>query len=143
MMSNESSSTEGQMKENSPNHLNIPSEEDIFHWMLLGDDYKRESGINSVTSSPTETQRRRKRIRFDTNVNTVHIIPSHKQYPHSTKKLIWSSPEEIIQNANRNRREYVSEGKNPYSVLEEHEMFYDRTSNELIHPVHLGGALLD
>ena len=155
------------MENNLPKHRTVPSEHDIFHWMLLGDalvDHhhqqqrrRRENGdcdeeeeccnaqLNdstrslsdcTTTSGPRISNRRR--IRFDASNNVVHIIPSHTSYSTTAKKQIWSSFDEITQNATRNKREYISEGQNPNCVVEEDEMYYDSTSNELIHPIHLG-----
>ena len=166
------------MDNNLPKHRSVPSEHDIFHWMLFGDalvDHhhqqqqqrrRRENGdtdgheeedevecfnteFNDSTRSLSECiipttsscnpRRSRRRIRFcDASNNVTHIIPSHTSYSTTAKKQIWSSFDEISQNATRNKREYISEGRNPNCVVEEDEMYYDRTSNELIHPVHLG-----
>jgi hypothetical protein len=54
---------------------------------------------------------------------------------------MWSNSAEIRLNAQRNIREFAAEGWNWEKVLEEDEMYHDKFSNELIHPVHLGGIM--
>jgi hypothetical protein len=80
------------------------------------------------------------KIQFDSSVKVVHI-PSHSQYSSRIKKHIWSNPREIKENANRNLREFASEGWDWKTVVEEDEMFLDKFSNEFIHPAHLNGVL--
>jgi hypothetical protein len=78
------------------------------------------------------------RIQFNCNVSVVPI-PSHSRYSDRIKKQLWSNSNEISMNARRNIREFSSEGWNWEKVVEEDAMFLDTRSNELIHPVHLGG----
>jgi hypothetical protein len=87
-----------------------------------------------------ESSPRSSRIQFNTTV-TVVPIPSHSQYSNRIKKFMWSNSAEIRQNAQRNIREFAAEGWNWEKVLEEDEMYHDKCSNELIHPVHLGGMM--
>ena len=115
----------------------IPSNEEVFTWMLFGDGEASSSNLEDETSVERE-----RRIRFDAKIS-IREIPSHSDYCESEKKRIWSTSEETSQNASRNRREFSFEGWDPRRVLEEHEMFHDRRSNERIHPVHLGGILSD
>ena len=84
--------------------------------------------------------RKGSRIKFKTTV-MILPIPSHSEYSKKVKKVIWSDNAEIKLNAQRNLREFASEGWNWKNVLEEDEMFLDRLSNEWIHPVHLGGIM--
>ena len=50
---------------------------------------------------------------------------------------------EIKQNAQRNRREFAAEGWKWENAVEEDDMYLDKSSNERIHPCHLGGCILD
>jgi hypothetical protein len=80
------------------------------------------------------------RIQFSSDVKIISI-PSHSEYSEGAKKVIWASSAEIRQNAQRNRREFAAEGWKWENVVEEDAMYFDKSSNERIHPVHLGGIM--
>ena len=79
-----------------------------------------------------------RRVRFDPNTR-VYEIPSHKDYSVDEHKRIWTSTGDLLTNAQRNRREFSSEHWDWQQVKEESEMFFDKWTQEFIHPVHLGG----
>ena len=79
------------------------------------------------------------RVRFDPNTR-VYEIPSHRDYSLDEHKRIWTSTADVICNAQRNRREFSSEHWDWQQVKEESEMFFDKSAQEFIHPVHLGGV---
>mmetsp|Transcript_1068 Transcript_1068/g.1514 ORF Transcript_1068/g.1514 Transcript_1068/m.1514 type:complete len:147 (+) Transcript_1068:119-559(+) len=84
--------------------------------------------------------KRKRKVHFTPTVQVVKI-PARMDYPDEIKQAMWSSSAEINQNARRNRREFASEDWNPENVVEEDQMFFDKRSNEYIHPVHLGGVM--
>jgi hypothetical protein len=88
-------------------------------------------------SFPSENARR---VHFNPTIEIVKI-PSHIEYPDMIKKSIWSSSAEVDQNSRRNRREFAAEDWKWKDVIEEDQMFFDKRSNEHIHPVHLGGIM--
>lgn len=91
------------------------------------------------TKSEASTRRpRRRRVHFDPDTS-VYVIPHHTDYSPKERTLIWTSTLEILRNAQRNRREFSSEGWDWRQVKEEDEMFYDTSTAEYIHPIHLGG----
>ena len=91
-------------------------------------------------SSSTSHHRRARSIQFNSSVDIV-TIPSHTTYPDTVKKNLYSSSDEIKQNAQRNRREFAAEQWKWENVVEEDQMFFDKRSKEHIHPVHLGGIM--
>ena len=80
----------------------------------------------------------KRRISFDRDVK-VFVIPSHVEFSATEKTTIWSNGAEIRLNAQRNRREFAAEGWKWEQVVEEDGMYFDKTSSEYIHPIHLGG----
>lgn len=100
------------------------------------------SHISSLPSKGVHKKERKRSIRFDSEVRVISI-PSHSEYSKNLKEFIWNSPREIQQNASRNRREFAAEGWNWRNVVEEDQMYLDRSSLEFIHPVHLGGSIED
>ena len=92
----------------------------------------------SPQSRPQPQRQRCRTIKFHPVVQ-VWFIASHHSYSDRTKKLMWSTTNEIISNARRNTVEFAFEGWNVHAVLEEHDMFLDPDSSSFIHPVHLGG----
>ena len=88
--------------------------------------------------SPTPSSKHQHHhIHFDTSVKVIDI-PSRQEYPPQLRKVLWSNFDEIKLNAQRNRREFAAEGWDWHKVVEEDEMFFDKCSQERIHPVHLG-----
>ena len=96
---------------------------------------------STVPPSPQPRPQRQRRCRMITfnPVVQVWFIASHHSYSDRTKKLMWSTTNEIVSNARRNTVEFAFEGWNVHAVLEEHDMFLDPDSSSFIHPVHLGG----
>lgn len=57
------------------------------------------------------------------------------------RQRLWTSGQELYQNAARNTVEFASEGWNWRSVTEDENMLRHTISGELIHPVHLHNAM--
>jgi hypothetical protein len=97
--------------------------------------------ISSLLAEKVEVPTRpKRRVHFDTET-TIYEIPSHTEYSDADRNRIWSSSVDILRNAERNRREFSSEGWDWYQVKEETEMFFDKTTRQYIHPIHLGGLV--
>ena len=76
----------------------------------------------------------KKRVRFNLDDDVV-LIPSHRDYSDEEHSNIWSSTEEVKRNFNRCSEEFLYENRDWRNVLEEHEMYYDESKGESIHPV--------
>ena len=94
----------------------------------------------NVSPSHEEEDEEGRTIRFNSSVDIV-TIPSHTTYSDTIKQNLYSSSYEIRQNAQRNRREFAAEQWKWENAVEEDQMFFDKRSNEHIHPVHLGGIM--
>ena len=94
----------------------------------------------NVSPSHEEEDEEGRTIRFNSSVDIV-TIPSHTTYSDTIKQNLYSSSYEIRQNAQRNRREFAAEQWKWENAVEEDQMFFDKRSNEHIHPVHLGGII--
>eukprot|EP00980_Cylindrotheca_fusiformis_P011880 scaffold2830_cov131-Cylindrotheca_fusiformis.AAC.1 len=80
-------------------------------------------------------QKSRKRLSFDEEVK-IFPIPTRHEYSRRVRAKLWSSAEEIEQNAARNTLEFAFEGWNWKSVLEDDRMYVCLATSELIHPCH-------
>jgi hypothetical protein len=118
----------------------IQPDKQIFDRRLLGNVVPTSEPLKVCKDDYSLPLKKDSKIQFDSSVKVVHI-PSHSQYSSRIKKHIWSNPKEIKENANRNLREFASEGWDWNSVVEEDEMFLDKFSKEFIHPAHLNGIL--
>ena len=78
---------------------------------------------------------RKKKCMFDERV-IVHPIPRTRDLPDNTRSSIWDTREVRSRAMKRNAMEYSYEGCNWRNVLEEHEMLYDSSQGEFIHPAH-------
>ena len=98
--------------------------------------------ISCACSDKAEVPRKpnpwKRRVRFDPNTR-VYVIPSYADYSADERKRIWTSSVDLVSNAQRNRREFSSERWDWQQVKEESEMFFDKSTQEYIHPIHLGG----
>ncbi|KAL9179292.1 hypothetical protein ACHAXT_008582 [Thalassiosira profunda] len=98
----------------------------------------------SDVSSASETDvqapkpRRPRRVSLDPSVKVVPI-PSHRSYSPQVRAKLHASKEELMHNASRNTREFVSEGWDWRTAVEETDMHHCPFSRQLIHPAHLGG----
>lgn len=94
--------------------------------------------ITSVisTSAYTDNSTRRSKIHFHPSV-TVIPIPSHKSYaPHIHTKL-FHTKDEMAMNTIRNSREFIYEGWNWRTVLEESHMYMNKYDGSFVHPAHV------
>lgn len=75
-------------------------------------------------------------VRFHPSV-LIMPIPSHRSYSSRSKARMYTPKEELTANAIRNNREFVYEGRDWRSVVEEEEMFICRWTGEYVHPAHV------
>ena len=64
-------------------------------------------------------------------------IPSRHDYAESTRKELWSSLDEIKENALRNEAEFLFDGGDWRECCEEEDMYFDKRSGALVHPAHI------
>jgi len=106
----------------------------FFGFPSTDDTTSLSSSPSSVSSGSTGTKRD-VRITFNTEVNVVPI-PMRNEYSKRVQNRLWTTAEEIQLNAQRNAYEFVAEGQEWRTVLEDENMYRDAFSGELIHPVH-------
>ena len=82
------------------------------------------------------------KIRFRDTVCIVEI-PSHRDMDPTTIESIWSSVDEVHENAQRNSMEYHADGRDWQQVKEEDEMILDDLTGELVHPATWEDLLVD
>jgi hypothetical protein len=75
-------------------------------------------------------------VQFRSNV-TVKRIPSRHEYSPSMRRELWTPLKELRENALRNEAEFSFDGCNWRECCEEQDMFFDKRSGSLIHPVHV------
>mmetsp|Transcript_18243 Transcript_18243/g.21059 ORF Transcript_18243/g.21059 Transcript_18243/m.21059 type:complete len:199 (+) Transcript_18243:141-737(+) len=80
-------------------------------------------------------KRRKKTISFVESVK-IFPIPARDEYSKRVQQRIWSNADEIHQNAARNTVEFLSEGWNWRTVMEDEGMHLCVATGELIHPIH-------
>lgn len=71
------------------------------------------------------------KVRFRNTV-LVQLIPSHHDYDETTRQSLWTGPDEIKENARRNRIEFMADNFSWKRAAEEKDM-YD-WNGELVHP---------
>jgi len=81
---------------------------------------------NSVSSTGSK-------VRFHSHVRVVEI-PSHRDMDLSVVNSIWTSVDDVQENARRNAFEYHADGRDWTKVTEEHDMIWDDVTQELLHP---------
>eukprot|EP00537_Pseudo-nitzschia_pungens_P001790 CAMPEP_0172369916 /NCGR_PEP_ID=MMETSP1060-20121228/35197_1 /TAXON_ID=37318 /ORGANISM="Pseudo-nitzschia pungens, Strain cf. cingulata" /LENGTH=235 /DNA_ID=CAMNT_0013095007 /DNA_START=28 /DNA_END=735 /DNA_ORIENTATION=+ len=81
----------------------------------------------------TRTRPRSPRVRFNDNVLVV-LIPSRHAYSNRIKKAFWRDGNELQDIADRNQYEYISEGSDWNTVLEDEDMYIDVDTGEKVHP---------
>lgn len=79
------------------------------------------------------TRKRTRKVRFDNKVLVVPI-PSRHSYSNRIKKVFWRDGNELEDIADRNQYEYISEGSDWSTVLEDKDMFIDVDTGEKVHP---------
>jgi hypothetical protein len=76
---------------------------------------------------------RKRIVQFDGDV-IVQPIASHKAYSKRIKRTLWTSAEELSDHVHRNTAEFMAEGMDWKTVLEDDDMYMDAKTGELIHP---------
>jgi hypothetical protein len=125
------------LKDNNDNNDNGGSGDQAFFsfWSSNPPQHYEPLQTPSCQQTPTtpNTNTTSKHIHFDSTVTVVHI-PSHSQYSQRIKKCLWSSPFEIEENAQRNIREFQSEGWDWHCVLEDEQFLQDAQGDRTVHP---------
>ncbi|KAG7351971.1 hypothetical protein IV203_008019 [Nitzschia inconspicua] len=100
----------------------------------------RESAFRQSLNDSTEERRRHSRrpsrkpiVKFDCDV-LVQPIASHKSFSQRIKNTLWTSTDELKDNAYRNQVEFEAEGWDYRKALEEEDMYIDAETGELVHP---------
>jgi hypothetical protein len=75
-------------------------------------------------------------VQFRSNV-TVKRIPSRHEYSPSMRRELWTPLKELRENALRNEAEFCFDRCSWRDCCEEQDMFFDKRSGSLIHPVHV------
>lgn len=75
------------------------------------------------------------RVHFCPTV-TIKGIPARDDYSESERKNLWSSLEEMKENALRNDAEFMFDGRDWRFATEEDGMHFDKVTGTLVHPVH-------
>ena len=91
---------------------------------------------SAASSSDEHSEQGPPKVRFQPVVTAVQI-PSHRDYTERTKNSIWSSVKELKANAVRNTAEYIHDKCKWRQCTEEHDFYFDRRTQELVHPVHV------
>lgn len=93
------------------------------------------SSVSTISSSASSASSKNPRITFNTEVKVVPI-PMRNEYSDRVKQRLWTKPEELHRNAQRNAFEFASEGWNWREAFEDENMYRDSISGEMIHPAH-------
>lgn len=88
--------------------------------------------IHSRNYETKATAKKQRKVRF-AEAPRVAMIPSHRDHTDEEYFSIWSSPEEIEENANRNRIEFYYESH--WKMVLEEDRFVLCSDGELYHPV--------
>lgn len=98
------------------------------------------SSLDDSSSSQTEpknsSHKRRRGVSFDNTVS-VKPIPNRASYSETTRKEMYSSPEEIRRNFDRNTIEFYYENGDWRNVLEDDYFYTNKYTGEKIHPIHV------
>jgi hypothetical protein len=90
--------------------------------------------LDRLDDSPS-SGRRRRGVSFDATV-TVKSIPKRNEYSDRIRRHLWTSPEEMHHNAERNAVEFASEYFDWHRAVEDADMYVNVQTGEKIHPVH-------
>mmetsp|Transcript_27563 Transcript_27563/g.40707 ORF Transcript_27563/g.40707 Transcript_27563/m.40707 type:complete len:203 (+) Transcript_27563:44-652(+) len=110
-----------------PHFLGQPSAEDSETVL--------SSSVSITSSSESSISSKGSRISFNTEVKVVPI-PMRDEYSERVKRRLWTKPEELHRNAQRNAFEFAAEGWNWRDAFEDENMYMDSISGERIHPAH-------
>lgn len=122
------------------------SSSNIFAWERT---YSRQSfsSLNSMSSSfdieddetSTTSSKKQRGVSFDATVS-IKPIPTRNEYSNRIKPYLWSTPQELQQNARRNIFEFASEHYDWQRAVEESDMYIHAETGERIHPIHVQAA---
>ena len=105
------------------------SQFETLKYTLSHSDLKHES---------SKQKRQRRRVNFNEQV-LIKPIPMRNEYSNRVASRIWCNAGELYEMALRNQEEFMAEGWNWRTVLEEEDMYATQTNGkiEYIHPVHI------
>ena len=110
----------------------------------MGQNCQHSASYSSFHSARSSASKRsgksRPRVSIASAVAVVPI-PQRQEYSPQGRTRIWTSGQELYQNAARNTVEFAAEGWNWRSVTEDESMLVHTISGELIHPIHLENAI--
>ena len=87
----------------------------------------------------TTSSKKQRGVSFDATVS-VKPIPTRNEYSDRIKPYLWSTPQELQQNARRNIFEFASEHYDWQRAVEESDMYIHAATGERIHPIHVQAA---
>ena len=90
----------------------------------------------AAATTDTNNIRRNRHVRFDSTV-TVLSIPNRYSYSDRMRRYLWNAPDHMKREVIRNTVEYTADGWDWQAALEEKDHFFNPTTQEYIHPVHL------
>jgi hypothetical protein len=94
---------------------------------------------NSMSLSEHSTLSNRRKVSFDSTVRAT-TIPPRQSYSQRVRTKLWSSSEDILNNAIRNEFEFQYDGHDWRRIREESDFIpLDPSSDEKIHPAHFYG----
>lgn len=91
---------------------------------------------NTTAAENRNRTPRSRHIRFDSNVIVVPI-PNRHSYSDRMRRFLWNAPDHMKREVTRNTVEYTADGWDYQTALEEEDHYFDPTTQEYIHPVHL------
>ena len=105
------------------------------------------SSLNSMSSSfdieddetSTTSSKKQRGVSFDATVS-IKPIPTRNEYSDRIRPYLWSTPQELQQNAHRNIFEFASEHYDWQQAVEESDMYIHAETGERIHPIHVQAA---
>jgi hypothetical protein len=98
------------------------------------------SSYGSTKSEANSGMCRKKSVSFDAAV-TVHPVPTRFDFSDRIRGFMWTPASEMQENAARNYLEFMAEGWDWHSVVDDKDMIV--IDGERIHPVHLRAAQHD
>lgn len=93
------------------------------------------SDIGMTESNKMVMHTNKRCCQFNEMVRVI-TIPARYEYTQKMKSRLWFEASELYMNATRNALEYVAEGCNWRTVIEEEDMISCKDTGRLIHPVH-------
>jgi len=99
--------------------------------------FSTSSEVSERNEHPgSSTERRNRAVSFDAAVTVKHV-PMRTEYSNRVKCHLWTDPQELRENAQRNAVEFAFERYDWRLVTTEDEMYTDALTGTKIHPVHV------